>query len=1455
MATSAEICILTKDGKLKGVRCNYDGYLYHTGKILLENYNTKTLVTKLLSLGDMSALQPKMNKPVGHSFSKPVDGYTIFYGRDRGEDNVSAKKYDSVEDVFSNCNVDYVYVFWANNNSWYFCKPKGELESLTKDDVKDDVMANGGYLKLGSEKKKFFDKDYTPKFKAKMNILRNYIEQSFAYQNAYEYENFTEFMQGIHTEIKELISEGKNEDGTPMSNWLTYDEGVKFVEKDMIDELKDFYYENSQDEYAHGGEIEQLKKGDFVKLKFDGRTGVIKSYKKSIEHYLVDFGNGIEESYPEKDLTKVSKFEQRVVKTKMAKSGSMYVNGGEIIGKTKSGKKVFNTPNHSSYEKFTMQDLQDSIDLAVDKRNKAERINDKQGKKHFLDLSNNFYIKYKKIKMSEMFQDEIKKDISKVLNGKYTTLKIKYILNSLYEYGVIRNLKDAQSMTSEELYSYVPENYWSNKNLKEDEVKEVLQAIKKVSKKGGSMYVDGGKIKTNKELSDMYSQMAMNIEEEMASDKGGETSGMNYEKLAKLQKEKDKYIALSIKYDTKKKMAQGGSVAKAENFFKKLKSSKKKQKGESNLYCYEFNYQDAPYVKITNLEQINKMQDELMNLMKGHIDYKYNLLLLDKKEGFDTDSYRTQISVEDLKHYLDLTSLTKTDRDLAKKELKKIAMSAIKLSDLKKETYGYRGKSTQSYSVNTLIKMAQGGKVVENGDVQLPAGKYYVGDLCYVLHDEWDEVCDLTIKENECINGVFTLKNGTQFALYGTAYGDGGYSDTGGRLYGVDSGTLGCVLVSKIDTKNKDNDLSDGNIISFETSFTTGYMGEDEEEIYFGMVVINTGYEDDDDDNDEDDDEDFNEDDYDENDEDRTYANGGGIREGKKKRLKKIPANYQRNDLYKGETPIYDYIRMYVLNPGTHFVYPKDGDFENYVYVIEPPYNPLSKLRRTEEYAMGGEVGTETTLAFYGDKLKYIDYKNKTFKPIYFYEKLSRAKQYMEDEQKSHNKNYEHIILPYKNNRGTAYVIYRAVDKFATGGEINIGGIYKVNGKDYLFQEPMQDSTGNYTKWKAYEVAYDLILGEKHINYDKTKTARRVEFFPNNVKRDYVGGDYFAKGGGIGEYWSEINESTLNERLPYDMRDVNEDEDLISGNIWIKFKKSPLEMPNYELKRAISEDFEYFGYGNQKPAKNVSLMDGSWGSFYIDVENLTLTEIKELLLNLPEQVQERLEDKKIKGYKDLGFDTYGQTLDLRVTQSEDEEEYATGGRLQGQDWLDEIIKTPWGEGRIYEISGSGSNENAKVDVNGKTYIMNMGEIDEQDIVKYATGGGVPGLDASKQLSILEVDSLYRKEPKLDDPYYPKSLIKQVGDIAYYMVMVNEDKFLLAMDTTGNYDDKWYFTSTKSTNNMSKPKETGGADIRIELTNGNVTVLHGSSGEVLLNLQDVPTGTWDKLWDFLRNKLV
>jgi len=143
---------------------------------------------------------------------------------------------------------------------------------------------------------------------------------------------------------------------------------------------------------------------------------------------------------------------------------------------------------------------------------------------------------------------------------------------------------------------------------------------------------------------------------------------------------------------------------------------------------------------------------------------------------------------------------------------------------------------------------------------------------------------------------------------------------------------------------------------------------------------------------------------------------------------------------------------------------------------------------------------------------------------------------------------------------------------------------------------------------------------------------------------------------------------------------------------------------------------------------------------------------------------------------------------------------------------------------------------------------------KQAVEKTQTTSIIPGLDSSKQLSISEIGFLYDTEPKLNDPYYPKELIKTINDIAYYKVMINGNEYLLAMDTEGNWDDKWYLVS-KSSLNQAAIKEPGSAEIKIGLENGNVTVTHATSGEVLLNLQNVPKGTWDKLWDFLKNDLV
>jgi hypothetical protein len=120
-------------------------------------------------------------------------------------------------------------------------------------------------------------------------------------------------------------------------------------------------------------------------------------------------------------------------------------------------------------------------------------------------------------------------------------------------------------------------------------------------------------------------------------------------------------------------------------------------------------------------------------------------------------------------------------------------------------------------------------------------GKYWVGDLCYVLDNDWDEVCGLLFtkqegKDSKMNKGEFQLDNGVKFALYGTAWGDGGYLDQIGNVYGVDAGVIGCVKVDDL-YKIGESPASGGHIHTFEKDFETGY---DEGTIYFGDLRIET---------------------------------------------------------------------------------------------------------------------------------------------------------------------------------------------------------------------------------------------------------------------------------------------------------------------------------------------------------------------------------------------------------------------------------------------------------------------------------------------------------------------------------------------------------------------------------------------------------------------------------------
>ena len=93
MATRSTIAIEYADGTVGQVYCHWDGYLDHNGAILQEHYKDPFKVRALMDLGDVSSLAPSIEKPAGHTFDKSVDGYTVFYGRDRGETGIEARRF------------------------------------------------------------------------------------------------------------------------------------------------------------------------------------------------------------------------------------------------------------------------------------------------------------------------------------------------------------------------------------------------------------------------------------------------------------------------------------------------------------------------------------------------------------------------------------------------------------------------------------------------------------------------------------------------------------------------------------------------------------------------------------------------------------------------------------------------------------------------------------------------------------------------------------------------------------------------------------------------------------------------------------------------------------------------------------------------------------------------------------------------------------------------------------------------------------------------------------------------------------------------------------------------------------------------------------------------------------------------------------------------------------------
>jgi hypothetical protein len=123
----------------------------------------------------------------------------------------------------------------------------------------------------------------------------------------------------------------------------------------------------------------------------------------------------------------------------------------------------------------------------------------------------------------------------------------------------------------------------------------------------------------------------------------------------------------------------------------------------------------------------------------------------------------------------------------------------------------------------------------------MPAGRYYIGDLCYVMHDEWDEACALFFPSYESgrgVEGEFQLRDGRCFASFGTAWGDGEYYNNMGTSHCVDSGSIGCIRVADIRDDTYGNLESLGSIVEFKEPFEVEKVGRGL--LKFGHVEIET---------------------------------------------------------------------------------------------------------------------------------------------------------------------------------------------------------------------------------------------------------------------------------------------------------------------------------------------------------------------------------------------------------------------------------------------------------------------------------------------------------------------------------------------------------------------------------------------------------------------------------------
>ena len=124
MATRSTIALEFADGTIGQVYCHSDGYLSYNGKVLLQHYTDPFKLQKLIDNGDLSFLGIDIGTKIDYNSRIQYNSthqaiQCCFYGRDRDQEDVSARYFKDFTDYEQNHQYEEFEYILRTDGVWY----------------------------------------------------------------------------------------------------------------------------------------------------------------------------------------------------------------------------------------------------------------------------------------------------------------------------------------------------------------------------------------------------------------------------------------------------------------------------------------------------------------------------------------------------------------------------------------------------------------------------------------------------------------------------------------------------------------------------------------------------------------------------------------------------------------------------------------------------------------------------------------------------------------------------------------------------------------------------------------------------------------------------------------------------------------------------------------------------------------------------------------------------------------------------------------------------------------------------------------------------------------------------------------------------------------------------------------------------------------------------------------